>query len=241
MAGWLDVLSLTAWGILLLKLRFSGMLELLVHPRYFVVVLITACLLLFFATFRIRQLLSKVRKPQVQHLSMLPPGWSSAVFLGAALLGFLTTPQPLNSQYALQQGVGESLISTRVKAQSFQSSIAPQDRSLVDWARTLAVYPEPDAYAGQQVKVQGFVVHAPSLPDEYFALTRFVIGHCALDAYPVSLPVQLTESRKNYPPDTWLEVEGQMIVVEFGKQERLLTVQAKSLKPIATPKNPYEY
>jgi uncharacterized repeat protein (TIGR03943 family) len=67
-----------------------------------------------------------------------------------------------------------------------------------------------------------------------------VIAHCALDAYPVALPVRLTQSRKAYPPDTWFEIEGQMITADL-EGKRQLTIQAQSLKPIPEPKNPYEY
>jgi len=84
------------------------------------------------------------------------------------------------------------------------------------------------------------VVHLTKLPDQYLLITRFVIAHCALDAYPVALPVRLTQSRKAYPPDTWFEIEGQMITADL-EGKRQLTIQAQSLKPIPEPKNPYEY
>ncbi len=84
------------------------------------------------------------------------------------------------------------------------------------------------------------MVYNTKLPDQFLLLTRFVIAHCALDAYPVGFPIQLTQSRKAYLPDTWLEVEGQMIATELGGK-RQLTIQARSIKPIPRPKNPYEY
>ena len=84
------------------------------------------------------------------------------------------------------------------------------------------------------------MVHLTKLPNQYLLIARFVIAHCALDAYPVALPVQLTQNREAYAPDTWLEIEGQMITAEL-EGKRQLTIQAKSLKPIPEPKNPYEY
>ena len=72
-------------------------------------------------------------------------------------------------------------------------------------------------------------------------LARFVLTCCAADAYPVGLPVQLSaSSRQQYPPDTWLEVEGQMITQTFS-QKRQLTIKADTLKEIPQPKNPYSY
>ena len=137
----------------------------------------------------------------MQHLTLFPPGWSSKVLLVTALLGLLVKPQPLASQAAvLQLGLADSVASTRIQRQAFRSSVRSSERSLVDWARTLAVYLEPDAYIGQKVKVQGFVVHIAKLPGQYLLITRFVIAHCALDAYPVGIPVQVPQSRKAYHP-----------------------------------------
>jgi uncharacterized repeat protein (TIGR03943 family) len=129
---------------------------------------------------------------------------------------------------------------TRSQPQAFRSVTKAEDRSLIDWVRTLNVYPEPDAYAGQPVKVQGFVVHPPDLPSQYLLISRFVITCCAADAYPVGLPVKLKEKREVYRPDTWLEIEGQMIT-ETLKGKRQLTIEATSLKKISPPANPYFY
>jgi len=238
---WLDVLAITAWGVLLLQYWLTEKLGLLIHPRYYGLTTVTGFILLLIAAFKAWGLLRKhLKPPKVQHLTLFPPGWSSGVLLVTALLGLLVTPQPLVSQAAVRLGLADSVVSNRLQPQAFRSSVPTEEKSLVDWARTLAVYPEPDAYVGQKAKVQGFVVHIAKLPDQYLLITRFVIGHCALDAYPVALPVQLTQNREAYAPDTWLEIEGQMITAEL-EGKRQLTIQAKSLKPIPEPKNPYEY
>lgn len=71
-------------------------------------------------------------------------------------------------------------------------------------------------------------------------LARFVITHCALDAAPAGLPIKLPQNRQAYPTNTWLEIEGRMITLELeGKRE--LAIQAKFIKPIPEPKNPYVY
>lgn len=237
---WLDVLAITAWGILLLQYWLTGKLSLLVHPNYFGLIIATGVAFLLIAAFKTKGLWQKRPQPKMQHLTLFPLGWSSGLLLLTALLGLLITPHPLASQAAVQQGLADSFVSSRIQPQAFRSSVRSQEKSLVDWARTLAVYPEPETYTGQKAKVQGFVVHLTKLPDQYLLITRFVIAHCALDAYPVGLPVQLTQSRKAYPPDTWFEIEGQMITVNLeGKRE--LAIQAESIKPIPEPKNPYEY
>ena len=177
--------------------------------------------------------------PSLQHLTLFPPGFSSTLLLAAAILGLLVTPRVFASQTALQRGVTDTVTLTRSQPQAFRSSKQPQERSLVDWVRTLNVYPEPDAYTGQRVRVQGFVIY-PELPEQYLLLSRFVITCCAADAYPVGLPVKLTQNRKAYQVDNWLEVEGQMITENLAGK-RQLTIKAGSIKQIPEPKNPYDY
>jgi len=67
-----------------------------------------------------------------------------------------------------------------------------------------------------------------------------VITCCAADVYPAGLPVQLPTNRDQYPPDTWLEVEGQMTTANIAGKRRL-TIKANSIRKIPQPKNPYSY
>jgi len=239
---WLDVLAIAAWGILLLKYWLNGKLGLLIHPDYFWLVIVTALGLLVVSGLKGYELLLRRRATasSLQHLTLFPPGLSSGLLLATAILGLVVTPHVFASQTALQRGVTDSVTLTRAQPQAFRSSRPPEQRSLVDWVRTINAYPEPDSYTGQKVKVQGFVIHPTELPEQYLLVSRFVITCCAADAYPVGLPVKLTQSRKVYPPDTWLQVEGQMITESLvGKRQ--LTILASSIKQIAEPKNPYDY
>lgn len=245
----LDILALAAWGILLLTYWLKGQLSLLIHPNYFWLVVATGFILLILAALRGLQLLIQMRQraarrfvamPIAQHISLFPPGWSSALLLTTAIFGLLITPKVFTSQTALQRGVTESAILTRSQPQAFHSASNPQNRSIIEWVRTLNVYPEPDAYIGQPVKVQGFVVHPPDLPSQYLLISRFVITCCAADAYPVGLPVKLKVDRKTYRTDTWLEIEGRMIT-ETLQGKRQLTIEASSLKGIPEPADPYFY
>ncbi len=240
---WLDVLAIAAWGILLLKYWLTGKLYLLIHPNYTQLTIGAGLGLLLVAGLRSWFLLRQSRRPIVsegQHISLFPPGLGSALLLATAILGLVITPRAFASQTAIDRGVEDTLSLTRVKPQAFQASTKTEDKTLIDWIRTIQVYPEPDAYSGNKVRVQGFVTYAPSWPDQYFLLTRFVITCCAADAYPVSLPVKVAGSRTAYKPDSWLEVEGQMITENLGGR-RQLTIDARSLKPIPEPKNPYDY
>jgi uncharacterized repeat protein (TIGR03943 family) len=256
----LESLALLAWGSLLLKYSQSGQLKLLIHPNYFGLVFVTSIILLAIGGIKAWQLFKQWRKNKrypldetIKHITLLPAGVSSSLLLITALLGWFIPPTPLTSQIALQRGVSDALfVNTRIQPQAFRATINPEERSLIDWVRTLNVYPEPDAYAGQKVKVSGFVVHLPELPENYLFLSRFILTCCAVDAYPVGLPVKLTKPYRNlYPPDTWLEIEGEMItdtlavdpqqMKETSTSQRQLVINAQSVQKIPTPAEPYGY
>lgn len=237
--SWVDVLAIAAWGILMLNYWLTNKLNLLIHPDYFWLVIAGGVGLLLVGFLKAGDLLLRRRAvvPETGHITLFPPGWSSALLLTSAIVGLLFTPRIFASQTALQRGVTDSLGATRSQPQLLRTKL-PEERSLIDWVRTLNVYPEPDSYTGQKVKVQGFVIHPPELSEQYLLISRFVITCCAADAYPVGLPVKLNQSRQAYPPDTWLEIEGQMST-EIIDDKRQLTIAPSSLKQIPQPQNPY--
>ncbi|MDX2244627.1 MAG: TIGR03943 family protein [Leptolyngbyaceae cyanobacterium bins.302] len=242
--AWVDVLAIAAWGILFLNYWLTGKLYLLIHPNYMGLTVAAGVSLLFLAGWRalaiVRRSKRRTSNNDVPHMTLLPTGWSSTLLLATAILGLLITPRAFASQTAIQRGVKDGPTLTRVKPQAFRASSNSEDKSIIDWVRTLTVYPEPDAYTGQKAKVQGFVIHPNDMPSQYFLISRFILTCCAADAYPVSLAVKLPESRDKYKPDTWLEVEGKMIT-ETLAGKRLLVIQAAAIKPIEEPKNPYDY
>ncbi len=255
----LDILALSGWGILFLKYSFTGQLNLLIHPNYFALVTVTGVIFLLISGYKIYELLRAKNTNQNvanngDHITLFPPGWSSILLITIAVLALLIPPKILASDTALQRGISESLPITRIQPQSWAMNKKPEERSLLEWIRTLNAYPEPDAYIGQEAKVSGFVVKTPNLPENYFLIARFVLTCCAVDAYPVGIPVKIKpETHDNYPMDTWLEIEGKMIsetltitaqnmdITPPVNGKRKLILEAKSLKKIPTPANPYEY
>lgn len=242
---WLDVWAIFAWGLVLLKFWITGHINVLLHPDYMWLANLAGVALLGLSLVKARQVwrLSRQRQaavPAMQHFSLFPPGWSSALLLGVAVFGLVFSPQPFASDMALARGVSDTLSMTRSQPQAFRGGARPEDRSVVDWVRTLNVYPEPDAYTGQPANLEGFVIHPPDLPDNYLVIARFVITCCAADVYPVGLPVKLTGSRANYPADQWLRIEGEMMTETLNNQ-RQLVVNAKTLTEIPEPRIPYDY
>lgn len=253
LAPWFDITALLLWGALLLKYAITGQLALLIHPNYFGLCVAAGIILLLLGLVK---LLQQVR-PQVsggesvQHITLLPQNVGSALLILVAIAGFLIPPTILSSQTAIQRGLTEELPLTRSQPESFRVGTSPEERTLLDWIRTLNVYPEPDAYTGDPVKVNGFVTHLPQLPDNYMMVSRFVLTCCAVDAYPVGLPVKLEGDRQEFAPDSWVEVTGEMITEDLqlntedesdnGLPQRQLVIQASAVEPIPTPRNPYDY
>ncbi|NEQ96447.1 MAG: TIGR03943 family protein [Cyanothece sp. SIO2G6] len=244
---WLDVSMMLIWGTLFLKYWLSGEILFLLHPNYVWLTIAAAFVLLGMAVFKVSQQLaqpaskfSSRRSQSVQHLSLLPKGWSNAILILVGLLGWFYAPQPFTSDIALQRGVTDTLMVTRLQPQSFRVSVNPEDKSITDWVRTLNVYPEPDAYQGDPVDVSGFIIHPPDLPDNYVMIARFILTCCAADAYPVALPVRLQGDRSDYAADGWFRVQGEM-TTETLNGDRRLTIAATRLESIPQPRNPYDY
>lgn len=247
---WLDGLALFTWGGLLLKYVVTGQYKLLIHPNYYGLVLASSILLLGLGGLKIYLILTRSRPQPSEHIALFPPGFSSSLLICVAIAGLLIPPKILTSQSALKTGVRDIPL-TRSQPQTFRTATKPEERSLIEWIRTINAYPEPDVYEGQLAKVSGFVLHLEELPDNYLMLSRFVITCCAVDAYPIGIPVKLETSRQTYPPDTWLEIQGTMIAETLtvpggvdsktAMKKRSVVLAAKSIKSIPVPADPYGY
>ncbi len=246
---WIDGLALLSWGILLLKYAITGQYKLLIHPNYYGLVLGSAILLLALGMIKVKLILARSYGNSSEHISLFPPGFGSGLLLIVAIAALLIPPQILTSQTALKRGISDISMSSS-QPQAFRVATKPEARTLIDWIRTINAYPEPDAYSGQPANVSGFVLHLKELPDNYLMLSRFVITCCAVDAYPIGIPVKLETNRRDYSPDTWLEIQGEMIAETIPSKDRIdsniteqrsLVLAAKAIKSIPTPADPYSY
>lgn len=253
--NYLDIMAIFLWSLLLFKYWITGELNLLIHPNYFLLVLATSILLFVLSIVKIILLILKSKNLKKINASndnpytnLLPKGWASSLLILVAILGLIISPKVLSSQTALQRGVLDSLPPTTVETQSFLNQTPPENRSLIEWVRTLNAYPEPDNYTGKKANITGFVVHLDNLPDNYIYLSRFVLTCCTVDAYPVGILIELPKSREEYPPDTWLEIQGIMktetlpsLDASQQREKRQLVLLAQNIKVIPTPSNPYAY
>ncbi len=236
----MDVLTLGLWSLALFRYWITGKLFLLLHPNYMWLANGAAILLMGMALFKLRQWWRPQSRPGADHATLLPSYISSIILTATAVVSLIYTPQAFTSDTAIQRGIADSLTLTRSQPQRFVRQASPEERTIIDWIRTLNVYPEPDAYATDPVDVSGFVIHPQDWPDDYLMVSRFVLTCCAADAYPVGLPVRLEASRQSYPPDTWLSVQGRMTTDTIAGQ-RQLAIQPTQIEPIPEPRNPYQY
>ncbi|MGB3135941.1 MAG: TIGR03943 family protein [Nodosilinea sp.] len=241
-----DAAMLLLWGLMLLRFILTGKLYLLLHPDYMWLAYLAMVLLLAMGAARLAQVWLSYHQrrgpsPRSQeHTALLPRQISSALLIAIAVFGLIYTPRPFASETAFQRGITDVLGQTRSRPQRFSLSGSSEDRTIVDWVRTLNVYPEPDAYAGQEAAVSGFVTHIPGWPNNFVMISRFVLTCCAADAYPVGLPVVLPANTPRPAPDTWLAVRGTMETTTLdGKRQ--LAIGDPTLTEIPEPRTPYEY
>jgi uncharacterized repeat protein (TIGR03943 family) len=237
----LETVIVIGLGLMLLIYRLKNQLVLLIHSNYVGLAALTGVALLGLGLYRLIRLVMTGRNAvsRESHDSFFAPPVAIALLLITVMLGVIITPRPLSSQTALNRGVSQNLGISRDQPQEFRPRIDPSQRSLIDWVRTLEVYPDPITYTDQPVHVQGFVIHSPEAPAGTFILARFLIRCCAADAYPVGLPVQW-QGFQDLASDSWQEVKGRMKVTSLaGKPE--LIIAAESVTTIPIPINPYAY
>ena len=236
-----DTLALLLWGLMLLRYWWSGRLSVLLHPDYHWLAIGAGWLLVLMAVWRGLALIKSPKKfVNNAHIALFPRRWSLAELLPIADIGMIYVPRPFSSDAALARGIADPVALTRSQPQRFARNTPPAERSLIDWIRTLNVYPEPDAYTDNPVNITGFVIHPPQWDDDYLMVARFVLTCCAADAYPVGLPVKLTGDRTAFAPDSWVDIAGTMMTETIDGQRRLV-IAPNEVMTVPEPKNPYEF
>jgi uncharacterized repeat protein (TIGR03943 family) len=152
----------------------------------------------------------------------------------------LVAPPPLGAD-AARRDTAASLPPPR---SSFPALPPPRDGAVnlpLNAFLSRAYYDHSDSLAGVTLRLTGFVVSDPALPDGYH-LTRFQMVCCAADAIPIKITVRGLDAPAP-ADDTWVEVTGQWAPPADPNAigvNRGAIVDATSHTEIPPPANPYE-
>ncbi len=220
--------ALGLWGAVLLQSSLSGRLDLLLSGVFHPLVALSGVALLLLAGLLLAELVLRGQEsPAPSRRQAIPKTWwlSAAV----ALLVLAIPPNPSFSSLAANRPaeLGDET--------ELSFLLPPAQRSLTDWVRLLRSQPDPSLYAGDPVRISGFVLPQPGEPPQ---LARLLVRCCLADATPVGLPVRWPAGRQPRA-DQWLAVEGTMAIEERSGQSRSVVV-AQRITPIARPKRPLE-
>jgi uncharacterized repeat protein (TIGR03943 family) len=220
--------ALGLWGAVLLQSSLSGRLDLLLSGVFHPLVALSGVALLLLAGLLLAEpALRRQESPAPSRRQAIPKTWwlSAAV----ALLVLAIPPNPSFSTLAANRPaeLGDETELSFV--------LPPAQRSLTDWVRLLRSQPDPSLYAGDPVRISGFVLPQPGEPPQ---LARLLVRCCLADATPVGLPVRWPAGRQPRA-DQWLAVEGTMAIEERNGQSRRVVV-AQRITPIARPTRPLE-
>jgi len=118
------------------------------------------------------------------------------------------------------------------------NTIAPTDRTILDWVRAFNYTSDPTVYEEQTADVVGFVYHDSRLSAGQFLVGRFAITHCVAEAIALGMIVQW---RGDVPAeDTWVEVKG-LVKISTLNGKPFPMIVAEFLQPVAQPSRPYLY
>jgi uncharacterized repeat protein (TIGR03943 family) len=221
-----ESMALVLLGFGLLFLHFSDRLKFFILPFYDPFVVTSGLVLILLG----------VLSWKSRHNGKVPK-FSIVGVLFLSLIMFFVPPRPLSERSAQARGSSSETAILKVEIPRF--GVSPENRSIIDWTQMFNFDPDPHAYLGQAVKVDGFIQRSVDLPEDYFLITRFTLSCCIADARPVSLIVH-ANGVDPYMEGTWWELKGKMNVLELDGEERSV-VELTEASPISTPDDPYTY
>jgi uncharacterized repeat protein (TIGR03943 family) len=218
--------SLGLWALVLLASSLDGRLDLLLRAIYHPLVVLAGLLLLGLALVQLRLAFNTGAQERVDRRQMRTLLVTAAI----ALLVLLAPPAPSFADLAAQRPRDE----TAEGELSFV--LPPAQRSLTDWVRLLRSQPDPHLFAGDPVRISGFVLPMEGEPPQ---LARLLVRCCLADAAPVGLPVRWPAGQAP-ATDQWLAIEGVMGLGRTPTGTDRLVVVPRRIRPIPRPARPLE-
>jgi uncharacterized repeat protein (TIGR03943 family) len=219
--------SLGLWALVMLRSALDGRLDLLLRAVFHPLVALAGLLLLLVALLQLRLAFGPGRQERGDRRQARTLLLTAAI----ALLVLLLPPAPSFADLAGQRPRDETAES------ELSFVLPPAQRSLTDWVRLLRSQPDPKLFAGDPVRISGFVLPMPGEPPQ---LARLLVRCCLADASPVGLPVHWPAGQGPFPADQWLAIDGVMgLGPAPGGGERLEVVPSR-IRPIPRPARPLE-
>jgi uncharacterized repeat protein (TIGR03943 family) len=219
--------SLGLWALVLLRSAVDGRLDLLLRAVFHPLVALAGLLLLLVALLQLRLAFGPGRQERGDRRQARTLLLTAAI----ALLVLLLPPAPSFADLAGQRPRDETAES------ELSFVLPPAQRSLTDWVRLLRSQPDPKLFAGDPVRISGFVL---PMEGEQPQLARLLVRCCLADASPVGLPVAWPAGQGPFPADQWLAIDGVMgLGPAPGGGERLEVVPSR-IRPIPRPERPLE-
>jgi uncharacterized repeat protein (TIGR03943 family) len=225
----LQGLGLGLWALVLLRASSDGRLDLLLRSVFHPLVTLAGFVLLVLTVAAVLQAMGGRNRPaprRIQPRQLL-------VLSATALVAVLLLAIPPNPSFA-------DLASQRPSDESAEAELAfvlpPGQRSLTDWVRLLRSQSDPRLFAGEPVRISGFVLPQPGGQP---LLARLLVRCCLADATPVGLAVRWPPGKPLPQADQWLQLEGVM-GVQAGPEGDALVVLPSRITPIARPARPLE-
>ncbi|MCT0207445.1 TIGR03943 family putative permease subunit [Synechococcus sp. CS-1332] len=226
-AGLWRAASLGLWAVVLIYSSVDGRLDLLLRAVFHPLVALAGLLLLAVALLQLHLAFGPGRQERGDRRQARTLLLTAAI----ALLVLLLPPAPSFADLAGQRPRDETAES------ELSFVLPPAQRSLTDWVRLLRSQPDPQLFAGDPVRISGFVLPMEGEPPQ---LARLLVRCCLADASPVGLPVRWPAGAAPFPADQWLAIEGVMDLRPApGGGERLEVIPSR-LRPIPRPARPLE-
>jgi len=246
----LQFLVLTGLGFLLLEKYVTGNLVWYINKRFMPLSIIA---IIGFLGMAAATILSVRRSAQHHHghehdhghdhdhspesSPLLSPIGGIIILSIPLIVGIAIPAKPLSASAVDNKGISANAPMSASGSGQSEVSIAPEDRTVLDWIKIFNYQADISPFLGQKADVIGFVYHDPRLPSGHFLVSRFAITCCVADATAIGMAVQSDKTDK-LSDNTWIDVKGLVQSISIDGHPVPL-ILADSIQEVKQPDQPY--
>ncbi len=232
----LQVLVLLGLGFYLLSRVWSGQVLLYINQRFVALVFFAGLSLVVLAQIVLRERSDlDPTAPPVSHTGWR---WNLWWLLLPVLVGFLIPARPLSVSVLENRGINTSApLTARIEDSQAILSLAPIERTVLDWIRLFSLEQDVERFAGEAVDVTGFVFRDGRLSENQFMVGRFTITCCVADAMALGMIVDYP-GVQNLNGQIWVRVQGELSITEQDGR-KLPAIRAEQVEVVPQPEQPY--